>query len=105
MNLAQHCQHSIELFGKPFEEVHLWLDEFQKDPLYKSRHRRKRHHKQGIEQVRELFGEGASLAATQHIIDDIASEDAALRKLCPTYKDFSHLIPENEENYVKRGYW
>jgi len=24
----QHCQESISLVGKPYEQVHKWLDEF-----------------------------------------------------------------------------
>jgi len=24
----EHCQESIKLFGRPYEEVHKWLDEF-----------------------------------------------------------------------------
>ena len=25
---GEHCQQSITVFGKPYEEVHTWLDEF-----------------------------------------------------------------------------
>ena len=105
MKFEEHCQHSIKLFGKPYEEVHLWLDELQQDPLYKSRHRKKRHHKQGIEQVRELFGNKAALVAAQHILDDITSEDATLREKSLTYDQLIDLIPEDEDDHIKRGYW
>ena len=42
------------MLGKPFEEVHRWLDEFAGQPPYGMRHRKLRHHLAGIEQVRKL---------------------------------------------------
>ena len=51
----KHCEESIRLFGKPYGEVHNWLDEFQGTPEYKMRHRRKRHHEAGIRQATEPY--------------------------------------------------
>jgi hypothetical protein len=56
----RHCQESKELFGRAFEEVHLWLDEFQGTPEYRMRHRRVRHHEAGLRQVIELCGSFSS---------------------------------------------
>ncbi|MGD0969874.1 MAG: hypothetical protein ABSA04_00515 [Desulfobaccales bacterium] len=33
-SFENHCKESINLFGQPYEEVHLWLDEFQGTPEY-----------------------------------------------------------------------
>ena len=44
------------MLGKPFEEVHRWLDEFAGKPPYGMRHRKLRHHLAGIEQARKLWG-------------------------------------------------
>ena len=70
--LKNHCEESIRLFGKPYEEVHRWLDEFAGSPEYGYRHRRKRHHEEGIRQAMVLFGEGAEAVARQHIVSDLS---------------------------------
>jgi uncharacterized protein YcaQ len=69
-----HCNESIALFGKPYEEVHLWLDEFHTSEQYKMRHRRVRHHEAGIKEAIGLFGEEAGPVARQHIISDLKQE-------------------------------
>jgi hypothetical protein len=89
----KHCEESLRLFGKPYDEIHNWLDEFQGTPEYKMRHRRKRHHEAGIRQVIELFGEEAGKVARQHIISDLKEEGW-------TGKDH---FPKDEEDYVKMG--
>jgi hypothetical protein len=88
-----HCQESIKLFGQPYEEVHLWLDEFQGTPKYKMRHRRVRHHEAGIKQATELFGEVGGKVARQHIISDLREEG---------WTDKDHF-PQDEQDYVKMG--
>ena len=70
----QHCVQAIHAFGKPYAEVHLWLDEFAGKPPYGMRHRKKRHHLAGIEEVRKLWGDVAAEAARQHIITDLKME-------------------------------
>ncbi len=89
----EHCEESIRLFGQPFEEVHRWLDEFAGSPLYGMRHRKKRHHEAGIQQVFRHFGELASQTARQHIISDLKMEG---------WTENDHF-PVNEEDYVKMG--
>jgi len=42
-----HCAESIRLFGKPYEEVHSWLDAFAGTKVYGYRHRKKWHHGAG----------------------------------------------------------
>ena len=70
-SFEQHCEESVRLFGEPFEEVHRWLDEFAGKPPHGMRHRKFRHHKAGIEEVRRRWGEKAAQAARAHIIADL----------------------------------
>ena len=91
--LAAHCEESQKIFGEDFAEVHLWLDEFAGTPEYGFRHRKKRHHEDGIQLVTKLFGEDAALAARQHIISDLKEEGW-------TEKDH---FPRDETDFVKMG--
>lgn len=72
MKLEEHCQRSLETFGKRYEEIHLWLDEFADQYSYSDRykHRKHRHHKEGIMEVYVMFGYEAAMVAKQHIKDD-----------------------------------
>ena len=88
-----HCQESIALFGKPYEEVHYWLDKFQGTEKYRMRHRRVRHHEAGIQEAIRLFGEEAGAVARQHIISDLKEEGWTERD----------PFPQDEEHYVKMG--
>jgi uncharacterized protein DUF6915 len=92
-SFAEHCAESIRLFGEPFEEVHRWLDEFAGTPPYGMKHRKKRHHEAGVNEVRRLFGEPAARAARQHIISDLKMEGWTE----------SDPFPKDEQDYVKMG--
>ena len=59
MYFEEHCEEIIWLFGKPYEEVHRWLDEFAHSKKYGMRHRKVRHHLEGLYQVEQLFGKEA----------------------------------------------
>ncbi len=69
MHFEFHCEEAEKVFGKRYEEIHKWLDEFAKmyphDKMYK--HRKFRHHKEGIEEARRKFGDIGALVAEQHI--------------------------------------
>jgi DNA-binding GntR family transcriptional regulator len=76
MYYKEHCKECQEKLGKPWCAVHRWLDEFAKKDL--AIHRVYRHHKEGIEQVRKMWGDEAAEAARLHIMADegrIPSED------------------------------
>ncbi|MBT3368239.1 MAG: hypothetical protein HN416_13885 [Nitrospina sp.] len=88
-----HCQESIRIFGKPYEGVHRWLDEFMGTEGYGMRHRKLRHHLEGIKQVRELFGGEAGEVARRHIISDLKEEG---------WTEDDHF-PENQKDYVVMG--
>jgi hypothetical protein len=55
------------------------------------------HHHEGIERVRELWGDEAAEAAKLHIIDDL--------KVGETEEADETFIARDEADYVKRGYW
>lgn len=67
-SFERHCQDCINALGEPFEEVHLWLDEYfdQMGP----KHRVVRHHEEGIREVEEMWGKSAAKAAEIHIKAD-----------------------------------
>jgi hypothetical protein len=66
--LAQHKRDCLQWLGEDFENVHLWLDEYM--ATAGAKHRRFRHHREGIAQARTLFGPRADLAATIHVLRD-----------------------------------
>lgn len=88
-----HCRESVRLFGKPYQEVHRWLDEFMGTEAYGMRHRKVRHHLAGIREVVELFGEEAGKVARQHIMSDLKEEGWT--------EDDS--FPKDQGDYVKMG--
>ena len=92
-SIEEHCAESLRLFGKPYMDVHLYLDALAGSPECGMRHRRKRHHLAGLEKVRKIFGDDAVKAARQHIISDLKMEGW-------TEKD---PFPKDEEDYVKMG--
>lgn len=97
MEFTEHCMSCRRRFGEDFDYVHLWLDEFYGTKEYKTRHRKVRHHKAGIEEVRKKWGDRAAEAAKLHIIDDI--------KWGEDLRADEYWIPDDEADYVKRGYW
>jgi hypothetical protein len=93
MTFEKHCEESIRLFGRPYEEIYKWLDEFAGTPEYGMRHRKKRHHEQGIRETGKLFGKEAGKVARQHIISDLREEG---------WTESDHF-PRDEEDYLKMG--
>ena len=94
MTIEEHCNESVAKLGKPFEEVHRWLDEFAYSEKYGMRHRKVRHHLQGIRDVDKLFGKEAALAARIHIISDLKLEG---------WSENNDPFPKNERHYVSMG--
>ena len=83
-----HCDDCLQKLGKPFPEVHKWLDACYR-PGMGLEHRDIRHNLEGIEEIRKMFGDEAVEAAKLHIFLDWAydpiipknKEDAALHRL------------------------
>jgi hypothetical protein len=96
MHHFEHIRQSLEKFGKSYSEVHHYLDEFFGDPNYGTHHRKKRHHLEGIEEVRLKWGDDAALAARAHIESDLRQEG---------WKPERDPFPKNEMDYVRMGFW
>lgn len=64
----EHCEDCVRELGEPFEQVHHWLDELQAE--YGPMHRASRHHAEGVERVRAMWGDRAAEAAEIHIRRD-----------------------------------
>ncbi len=84
----QHCDEARQTFGNPYAEVHRWLDEFAGKPPHGMRHRKKRHHRASIEEVRRMWGDEAASAARQHIVTDLKLE--GWRESDPFPRDEDH---------------
>jgi hypothetical protein len=67
-SLEKHKEDCLKWIGADFESVHEWLDEFL--AVYGPGHRKFRHHREGIEEARRLFGDEGAAAATLHILRD-----------------------------------
>ncbi len=93
MKFEEHCDESQKSFGKPYKEVHIWLDEFAGKPPYGMKHRRVRHHLAGVKEIERMYGTEAAKAACQHIISDLKMEG---------WTESDHF-PENEKDYVRMG--
>lgn len=64
----EHCLECEKQLGKPFKEVHMFLDQWHSK--FGGRHRFILHHAEGVEKVREKFGDEAVKAAELHIMMD-----------------------------------
>jgi len=96
MHRKKHEERSMAAFGKPFSEVHLFMDQFF--PRYKNlTHRLVLHHRLGIELVGVLMGPDAYLAARQHVLDDMhrlfsgPEEIMILPAFAPGFSDIGRL--------------
>ncbi len=68
MKFQDHAKSSQNKFGKPFFEVHKYIDQFYKE--LGIGHRFIFHHKLGIELIVDRFGEDVRKAAELHIRED-----------------------------------
>lgn len=66
--LHEHCADCQKLLGREWKEVHRWLDALFKE--YGQDHRRHRHHVEGIEEIRNMWGDESALAGKIHILVD-----------------------------------
>ena len=74
-----HCEDCVKQLGESFRQVHEWLDEFagQMGP----KHRDERHHVNGVEEVREKWGDEAALAAEIHIKKDCSNRVPTMQEI------------------------
>jgi hypothetical protein len=64
----EHCQDCMKELGDEYQYVHHWLDEYFH--LLGGHHRKIRHHVEGVEEARKLWGDRAAKAAEIHIKKD-----------------------------------
>lgn len=69
MKLAEHADACRQELGKPFFEIHEFIDQYAQD-FGGFAHRRLLHHRLGVKLVLEKFGEAAAGAAELHIKQD-----------------------------------
>ncbi len=63
----------LNYLGESYEQVHHWLDEYAKQypvEIFEEKHRSFRHNKEGVEEVRKMWGDTAARAAELHIARD-----------------------------------
>jgi hypothetical protein len=108
-SLNQHIEDCYNILGDSFIEVHQWLDEFSKIYFPLKIHRIHRHHKEGIEQIRKMYGEKASKAAMIHILSDegeILNEKEIRKKYKMTAKkeivEELHMKIEIPEDIIRK---
>jgi len=70
MDRKAHCKECLEKMGEDWNKVHQWLDCTARDYFPWMGHRQIRHHTEGVEEVREMWGDEAAKAAEMHIISD-----------------------------------
>lgn len=98
----EHAARCEALLGKPWHQVHHWLDQLaHPDRLvggktFNPHHRKHRHNREGIEQIRAWYGDDAARAAELHILDDCFGPHEHTDK----QRD---QIPVDESDYVFRG--
>ena len=80
MHYKVHCKDCQELLGKDWSVVHRWLDEYAAIYFPSMMHRTIRHHKEGVEEVREMWGDEAADAAEIHIKADMGSLEVPTKK-------------------------
>lgn len=69
MKLEEHEKQSVEYFGKPWTEVHVFLDQYF--PMFRGAdHRRILHTVEGLREVVKRFGEESRPVAELHIKED-----------------------------------
>jgi len=66
----EHARDCEEQLGKDWVVVHQWLDELASIYWTSKLHRLYRHHKEGVEEVRQKWGDEAATAAEIHILKD-----------------------------------
>jgi len=85
-SIDQHCEDCLNELGKEYREVHEWLDGLCDRKMPSKKHRIHRHHDEGVEEARELFGDEGAKAAEIHIKRDegcIPKRNDMVRKYRP----------------------
>ena len=109
--IKTHCEDCNHVFGKPFKEVHEWMDYFAKkwNPFtYLEYHRQFRHHDKGVQECIKEFGHYAGQAAKLHMIRDfelflkkpvnfITLREDDIDELYESILQYCHVAPELQD--------
>lgn len=71
MKYKEHCAECREKMGKDWAVVHRWLDHYAGLTWPSDAHRAYRHHTDGVEVCRHLWGDEGAEAARLHILSDV----------------------------------
>ena len=93
-----HCRECQDELGKDYGHVHRWLDEYAAKYWPWMGHRIFRHHVEGIEKVREQWGDEAAYAAELHILSD-CRQVGVYDGVIPSKKDVEKLY-DVRENFM-----
>lgn len=74
MKYSEHVRECEEKLGSGWNCVHLWLDYYSNRYQGWKGHRCHRHHREGVEIIRKLWGDQAAEAAELHIKSDFESD-------------------------------
>ena len=69
MNKTDHAKSCEDALGKPYTEVHDFLDQYSE--RFPREQRKVYHHRQGLARVAERFGAEAAKAARIHVVEDV----------------------------------
>ena len=95
--------------GREFEYVHRWLDATARDYFPWVGHRQIRHHKEGVEEIRKLWGDEAAKAAEMHIITDegkVPTKEEIRKKYGPSpFAEDKGEYPHYEDESIRPKGW
>ena len=80
----QHARDCEEILGNQWIVIHHWLDEYARIYFPLKVHRVHRHHREGINEIKDKWGEEASKAAMIHILTD-EGEILTKKEICKKY--------------------
>ena len=70
-SLERHKLDCVDALGESFQEVHEWLDALFS--LFGPMHRKVRHHKEGIAEIKARYGERAAIAAEDSYLKGLST--------------------------------
>ena len=100
MKREEHEQRSIEMFGKPFPEVHEFLDQYF--AMFGPYHRIVLHHRKGLELLNQQIPGPVRKVAEQHIIDDLGRIPDGFWDHDGPIKMIDHVFSKNTRQHKGR---
>ena len=80
-SLEEHKADTMKRLGNSHEDVHRYIDHWHEK--YGGKHRFMLHHQEGVEEIRQKFGDGGAKAAECHIKMDCGGEGYRRRTITP----------------------